>query len=162
MASASAPLALFGCMAVTAIAAALGAAASVDAAAFYSQLAKPAWSPAAWLFGPVWTGLYVLMAVAAWLAWRAGSGRRRAVALALFVAQLAVNALWSWLFFRWHRGALAFADVLLLDALVLATTLAFWRLRPLAGALLLPYLGWIGFATALTWAVWQANPVRLG
>jgi tryptophan-rich sensory protein len=118
-------------------------------------------APAA-VFGPVWTVLYALMGVAAWLVWRerAAPGRRRA--LVLFVAQLAVNALWSWLFFAWHRGGLAFADIALLIVLVAATIAAFWRIRTLAGALLLPYLGWILFAAGLAYRVWQDNPALLG
>jgi tryptophan-rich sensory protein len=76
----------------------------------------------------------------------------------LFVIQLAINALWSWLFFVWHRGALAFADVLLLWLLILATIVAFRRFSSLAAALLLPYLAWVTFASALTFAVWRRNP----
>jgi len=86
-------------------AAAIGAIASVDAAAFYAQLSKPSWAPPAAAFGPVWTVLYALMGVSAWLVWRSPRPRRRA--LALFGAQLVANALWSWLFFAWHLGALA-------------------------------------------------------
>lgn len=145
-------------LAITAVAAVLGAVASLDAAAFYGQLAKPAWAPPAGVFGPVWSLLYGLMAVAAWLVWLQRGSREVGTPLALFIAQLAANALWSWLFFGWHRGALAFADVLLLLALIAATLAAFWRIRPLAGALLLPYLAWVSFASALTWAVWQRNP----
>lgn len=145
-------------LAITAVAAVLGAVASLDAAAFYGQLAKPAWAPPAGVFGPVWSLLYGLMAVAAWLVWLQRGSREVGTPLALFIAQLAANALWSWLFFGWHRGALAFADVLLLLALIAATLATFWRVRPLAGALLLPYLAWVSFASALTWAVWQRNP----
>lgn len=145
-------------LAITAVAAVLGAIASLDAAAFYGQLAKPAWAPPAGVFGPVWSLLYGLMAVAAWLVWLQRGSREVGTPLALFIAQLAANALWSWLFFGWHRGALAFADVLLLLALIAATLATFWRIRPLAGALLLPYLAWVSFASALTWAVWQRNP----
>ncbi len=84
---------------------ALGAVASVDAASFYAQLSKPSWAPPAWVFGPVWSALYVLMGIAAWLVWR--SPGLKAVPLGLFSVQLVANALWSWLFFAWHRGALA-------------------------------------------------------
>jgi tryptophan-rich sensory protein len=80
----------------------------------------------------------------------------------LFGVQLALNALWSWLFFAWHRGGLALADIVLLWLAIVATAVAFWRLRPLAGALLLPYLLWVGFATALNFAVWRLNPQLLG
>ena len=149
--------ALAGWLALAFAAAAVGAIASVDAAAFYAQLARPAWAPPGAAFAPVWTTLYALMGVAAWLVWREAQGPRGA-ALALFVLQLAVNALWSWLFFAWRQGAAAFAGALLLAVLIAATLAAFWRIRPLAAALLLPYFLWVAFACALTWAVWRANP----
>ena len=141
-------------------AAAVGAVASVQAASFYSQLARPSWAPPPGVFGPVWSVLYTLMGVAAWLVWRQPqeNGQRHTVPIALFVAQLLVNALWSWLFFAWHLGGAAFADVLVLLALIAATITAFWCVRPLAAILLLPYFAWVGFASALTWSVWQSNP----
>jgi translocator protein len=142
--------------------AAVGAVASVRAGAFYQQLVRPAWAPPGWLFGPVWSLLYTFMAVAAWLVWREQGLRAAAPALALFLLQLLANAIWTWLFFRWRQGAAAFAEVLLLGALILATTLAFWRVRPLAAVLLLPYLGWVSFASVLTWAIWKRNPGLLG
>ncbi|HEU4952001.1 MAG TPA: TspO/MBR family protein [Holophagaceae bacterium] len=142
--------------------AAVGALASVQARAFYAELALPPWAPPGWVFGPVWSLLYTLMAVSAWLVWKdRGFGGARA-ALGLFLAQLAANALWSWLFFAWRRGALATAEILLLDALVLATVVAFRRHRPLAAALLLPYLAWIAFATVLCLTLWRTNPALLG
>lgn len=145
-------------LAVTFVAAAAGAIASMDAPAFYAQLDKPGWAPPAWLFGPVWTVLYLLMGVAAWLVWRERPSQRADGALGLYLLQLGLNALWSWLFFGWRQGALAMVDVVLLLALVAVTAAAFWRIRPLAGGLLLPYLAWVGFASVLTWAVWQRNP----
>jgi tryptophan-rich sensory protein len=147
---------------VTFAAAAIGAVASMQAGSFYIQLARPAWAPPPAVFGPVWTILYVLMAVAAWLVWRVDGFRVARFALTLFLVQLALNAAWSWLFFAWHRGALAFADILLLWALIVATLIAFWRVRPLAGALLVPYLLWVSFASALNYSVWQLNPQVLG
>ena len=137
-------------------AAAVGAVAAVDAASFYAQLSKPTWAPPAGVFGPVWSALYALMAVAAWLVWR--SPGRRAVALGLFGVQLAANVLWSWLFFAWHRGALAAVEVLVLLALIVATVVAFWRISRPAALLLVPYLAWVSFASVLTWAVWRSNP----
>ena len=155
-------LGLIGWLGTCFIAAAIGAAASVRADSFYAGLVRPEWAPPAWLFGPVWTTLYALMALAAWLVWRVGGFGAARGALALFLLQLALNALWSWLFFAWHRGALAFADIALLLALILATMIAFWRIRPLAGALLLPYFLWVCFAAALNYSVWQLNPQVLG
>jgi translocator protein len=154
-------LGLLAWLALVFVAAALGAIASADAPAFYGQLAKPGWAPPASVFGLVWSLLYGLMAVAAWLVWRDKGAAGRTTALGLFIAQLGANALWSWLFFGWRQGALAFADVLLLLVLVVATAAAFWRIRRAAGLLLLPYVAWVGFASALTWAVWQGNPELL-
>jgi benzodiazapine receptor len=146
------------------ITAAAGAIASVNAGPFYAELVRPTWAPPAWLFGPMWSTLYTLMGIAAWLVWREGklNGVNTAGALTLFVVQLFVNALWSWLFFKWHMGAAAFAEVLILWVLILATLLLFWRIRPLAGLLLVPYLAWVTIASALTFAVWRANPNILG
>ena len=135
----------------------MGAIASQEAGAFYQQLARPAWAPPGWFFAPVWTVLYAFMGVAAWLVWR----RRAYGPIALFVVQLSLNALWTWLFFAWRQGALSFVAILLLWALIAATMAAFWRVRRAAAALLAPYLAWVGFAAALTYAVWQRNPQLL-
>ena len=146
------------CLGCTFAAAALGAIASVDAGDFYATLSRPDWAPPAWLFGPVWTTLYLAMALAAWLVWRAGRLPAVRMALALYLVQLVFNALWSWLFFGWKLGGLAFAEILLLWLLILATLVAFWRVRPLAGLLLVPYLLWVSFAVVLNYSVWQLNP----
>lgn len=140
------------------VVAAIGGAASIQAGPFYEQLARPTWAPPSSIFGPAWTVLFALMGVAAWLVWRAADSRAVRVPITLFLVQLVFNALWSWLFFRWHRGALAFADIVLLGALIVATLIAFWRISRLAGALLIPYLAWVIFASALNYAVWQLNP----
>ena len=153
---------LFGWVLASAVAAALGGLASMQASTFYKELARPEWAPPAYVFGPVWTLLYAMMAVAAWLVWRQGGFRAARTALSLFLVQLAANALWSWLFFAWHRGAGAFADIVLLWLLIVATVIGFWRVRALAGVLLLPYLVWVSFASALNFAVWQLNPQVLG
>jgi tryptophan-rich sensory protein len=137
----------------------VGAVASLDAPSFYAKLSKPAWAPLAGVFGPVWTVLYTLMGVASWLVWRKPPADRRA--LTLYVMQLASNALWSWLFFAWHRGAWAAFEILVLLALIIVTIAAFRRVNPLAAVLLLPYLLWVSFATALNWDIWQRNPALL-
>ncbi|HWU84981.1 MAG TPA: TspO/MBR family protein, partial [Rhodocyclaceae bacterium] len=155
-------LGLCGWLVVCFLAAAVGAMASVQAPAFYAQLHKPDWAPPAAAFGPVWSLLYALMGVAAWRVWRCGGFRATGTALALFLVQLAVNALWSWVFFVWHLGLPAFVHILLLWLLVAATLLLFWRISRLAGALLLPYLLWISFAAALCGSIWQLNPQLLG
>jgi tryptophan-rich sensory protein len=147
----------FGWALLTAIAAAVGGIASRSAAGFYRELDRPPWAPPAWLFGPAWTTLYLMMATAAWLVSRADAPGR-GPALALYVVQLVANAAWTWIFFALRRGAWAFGEVLVLLALVALTMVVFWRIRPAAGALFLPYLGWVSFATALTWSVWRRNP----
>ncbi|WP_235835277.1 TspO/MBR family protein [Piscinibacter terrae] len=152
-------LGLLGWIVTAYFAAAVGAGASVDASTFYGQLTKPGWAPPAYLFGPVWSVLYTMMGVASWLIWKA-PGRTHA-ALGVYLMQLAINALWSWLFFAWHLGAAAFADVALMCILIAATIGAFWRLNHFAALLLMPYLLWVSFASALTWAVWQGNPALL-
>jgi tryptophan-rich sensory protein len=156
-------LGLLACLALSFATSAIGAFASKDAGAFYGALQRPAWAPPAWLFGPVWSVLCLCMAIAAGLVWRSGPPRtERALALALFGAQLVANALWSWLFFAWRLGGPAFAEVLLLWTLVACTLAAFWRISRLAGALLVPYLAWVSFAAVLNWALWRANPSMLG
>lgn len=149
-------------LAVVYAAAAAGALATLNAREFYAELVQPAWAPPGSVFGPVWTTLYTLMGVAAWLVWSKAGFRAAGPALGLFLVQLAVNALWSWLFFAWSLGALAFAEILLLLALIVATGVAFWRIRPLAAYLLIPYLLWVSFASVLNYAMWQLNPQVLG
>ncbi|MBN2438419.1 MAG: tryptophan-rich sensory protein [Deltaproteobacteria bacterium] len=156
------PIDLVAWLAITFIAAGIGSAATIRAGQFYTQLVHPEWAPPPELFGPVWTVLYAMMGIAAWLIWRIGGFRGARTALTLFLVQLAVNSLWSWLFFGWHQGALAFADTVLLWVLIVATLLAFWRIRPLAGALLFPYLLWVSFASALNYLIWHLNPQILG
>lgn len=153
---------LAGWLVLTFIAAAVGSFASLDAREFYGQLTKPSWAPPAWLFAPAWSLLYLLMAVAAWLVWRERGWRGARGALALYVVQLAANALWTWLFFAWRQGFFAFAEILVLWLLVAATAVAFARIRRTAGALLLPYLAWVSYATALAYASWKLNPALLG
>jgi len=140
----------------------IGAIASANAGLFYGELSQPSWAPPAWLFGPVWSVLYVLMGVAAWLVWREHSFRAASTALTLFVAQLFANALWTWIFFVWHQGALSLAEIMALWMLIASTILAFWRLHKLAALLLVPYLAWVSFATALTVSLWRLNPALLG
>jgi len=155
-------LALLGWLLLCFLVAAVGATASVSASEFYAALAKPSWAPPAGVFGPVWSVLYLLMGLSAWMVWRRGGWRAQRGALQLFVLQLALNGLWSWLFFGWRMGGPAFADIVLLIAVLLATMVGFWRASRLAALLLVPYLAWISFASALNWAVWRANPGLLG
>jgi tryptophan-rich sensory protein len=101
------------------------------------------------------------MALAAWLIWRERGFARARGALGLFIVQLALNALWSWLFFAWHRGAFAFVDIVALLLLIVATIVSFAKIRRLAAWLLAPYLAWVSFATLLNYSVWQRNPLVL-
>ena len=143
---------------ITFSAAAVGALATQRAPEFYAALSRPVWAPPASLFGPVWTLLYALMAVAAWLIWKEkgfAGGRRP---LGLFLFQLALNALWSWIFFAWQQGVFAGIEIVALLALIAMTIVAFWRVRPVAGLLLLPYLGWVTYAAVLTFALVRRNP----
>mgnify|MGYP001822960834 CR=1 FL=1 len=144
------------------VASAIGAIASIQAESFYQTLTQTAWAPPAWVFGPVWTTLYAMMAISAWLVWRVDGFRAQSIALTLFLVQLAVNSLWSWLFFAWHLGSLSFIDIILLWLLIVLTLLAFWRVRVLAGLLLVPYLLWVSFAAVLNYSIWQLNPEILG
>jgi benzodiazapine receptor len=154
-------VALVAALVIVYAAAAVGALGSADAGRFYAQLALPSWAPPGWIFGPVWSALYALMGIAAWLVWRARPAAGIGKALALFGAQLAANCLWSWLFFHWHRGAAAFVEVLILWALILATIVAFRRISPVASILMLPYLAWVTFAAGLNLAIWRLNPALL-
>lgn len=149
---------LIGWLILCFMASAIGAVASVQAESFYSQLIQPSWAPPSWVFGPVWTVLYTLMAISAWLIWRTGKFKSNQTALILFLLQLTLNALWSWLFFAWHQGLFSFVDISLLWICIIATLFSFWRLNILAGVLLAPYLLWVTFAAALNYQLWQLNP----
>lgn len=155
-------LGLLGWAGVTFVAAALGSIANVRSREFYTQLSMPDWAPSGSVFGPVWTMLYILMAIAAWLVWKRAGWQGARGALVLYLVQLVLNTLWSWLFFAWRQGGAAFVEVLVMWLAIAATTAMFWRIRPLAGALMLPYLAWVTFASALTHAAWRMNPQLLG
>jgi len=140
----------------------IGALAAFNAPEIYGQMTQPAWAPPAWLFGPVWTTLYAMMAVAAWLVWQRGGMAANRLALGAFFLQLILNALWSWLFFAWLQGAWSVLNIVLLWMLILWTLVLFWRVNRWAGMLLIPYLAWVSFATALNVAMWRLNPQILG
>jgi benzodiazapine receptor len=123
---------------------------------WYASLQKPSWTPPSWLFGPVWTTLYTMMGVASWLVWRT-SPSPLSRPLLYFWLQLALNTLWSFLFFAWESPGLAFAEIILLWLAIAATIVAFRKLSPAASLLLLPYLGWVSFASLLNFAIWRLN-----
>lgn len=158
--------ALIGWIVLAAVAGAIGGIASVNSREFYATLATPDWAPPGWLFGPVWSVLYVLMGVAAWLVWRerpsdVRASNARKLGLQLFVAQLVLNALWTWLFFAWRLGGPAFAEIAVLWIMIALTIWQFTRVRVAAAWCLVPYIAWVSFAAALTWAVWHRNPTLL-
>jgi benzodiazapine receptor len=125
-------------------------------APWYAHLAKPSFNPPNWIFGPVWTTLYVLMAIAVWRVLGSDAQQKRA-ALNLFFLQLALNAAWSWLFFGLHAPLLGLCDIIPQELLVVATMLVFWRIDTLAGLCLLPLSCWVGFASLLNFAIWRLN-----
>jgi len=125
---------------------------------WYVALAKPSWTPPGWLFGPVWSALYLMMGVAAWLVWRRAGFSGARLALGLFAAQLVLNAAWSWLFFGFRMPGLAFGELIVLWCAIVATLAAFWRTTAPAGLLMLPYLLWTSFAACLNFAIWRLNP----
>lgn len=124
---------------------------------WYHTLAKPAWNPPDAVFGPVWTTLYVAMAVAAWLVWRQGGLGEARVPLLLFAVQLALNVAWSWVFFGAQQPGWAFVEIVVLWLAIVATTVSFWRRSRAAGWLLVPYLGWVSFAAVLNFTIWRLN-----
>ena len=124
---------------------------------WYAQLAKPKWTPPDWVFGPVWTVLYICMAVSVWLIWRQGGSATAKVPMALFVAQLVLNSLWSILFFGFQQPGIAAIEIVLMWAAILATIVAFWNRSTSASLLLVPYLAWVTFAVLLNWTIWRMN-----
>jgi tryptophan-rich sensory protein len=124
---------------------------------WYANLHKPPWSPPNWIFAPVWTLLYTLMGISAWMIWKRGGLAAAVLPLVLFSIQLVLNGLWSWLFFGLKSMALAFTEIMVLWLAILATILAFWVREPLAAVLLVPYLLWVGFAAFLNFTLWQLN-----
>lgn len=131
--------------------------AQFEPGAWYAALEKPSWNPPNWLFGPVWTLLYTAMAVAAWMVWKQRTEHDVRLALGFWGAQLVLNALWSWLFFGRHAMGLALIEILTLLTFIVVTCVLFWRLRPAAGMLLVPYIAWVAFASLLNATLWRLN-----
>ena len=122
---------------------------------WYPTLVKPSWNPPNWIFGPVWTALYLMMAVAAWLVWRSDSNIRGA--MILFFSQLALNFAWSFLFFGARSPWLGLMDIAMLWLALIITVIAFFQKSAAAGLLMLPYLAWVSFAAILNLAIWRLN-----
>jgi tryptophan-rich sensory protein len=142
---------------------AVGAAASLvttpNIASWFPDLVKPSFLPPDWLFAPVWVALYLLMAVAAWRVWRVRG--LKSAPLVLYAIQLTLNFAWSFIFFGAHRLGPALAEIVTLLIFIVATAIAFWRADRLAGAMMLPYIAWVSFATLLNYEFWILNGARL-
>ena len=126
-------------------------------ATWYPTLRKPAWTPPAWLFAPVWTALYCLMGIAAWLVWNRAGWAATRIPLALFAIQLVLNVAWSGIFFGWRKPAWALAEIVLLWVAIAATACEFWPVSRSAAWLLVPYVVWVTYAAALNFAIWRLN-----
>ena len=137
------------------VAAAGGYATAPEISGWYATLAKPSFNPPNWIFGPVWTALYVLMAIAAWRVWRVASLSSRP--MQLFFVQLAFNLAWSFIFFHAHATGAALIEVAALLSLIVWTSLSFARRDRIAGWLFAPYIAWVSFATLLNAAIWRLN-----
>ncbi len=126
---------------------------------WYPKLRKPAGTPPNSYFGPVWTALYILMAVAAWNVYLKGGGlRQAALPLTLFFIQLLLNIAWSAIFFARRSPSLAFVEIVVLWLFIFATTLAFWKVSPISGWLMVPYLLWVSYAARLNLGIMRLNP----
>jgi translocator protein len=148
--------ALVGWLAASYAAAVIGGVATARSVTeWYPTIAKPEWTPPSWLFGPVWTVLYAMMAVAAWLVWRKAGWS--GPALKVFALQLILNAAWSILFFGMRDPFAGLLDIVALWIAIVVTTVLFFRVSKVAGALMAPYLLWVSFATALNFAIWRLN-----
>jgi benzodiazapine receptor len=124
---------------------------------WYASLHKPSWTPPNWLFGPVWTALYLVMAIAVWLVWRRAGFSGARLALALFATQLALNVAWTGIFFGLRAPGAAFAEIVFLWLFILATAIAFWPISRAAAWLMLPYLLWVAYAAGLNFSIWRLN-----
>jgi benzodiazapine receptor len=142
------------CLAIGAIG---GAVTSISVGTWYQELRKPSFNPPDWIFGPVWTFLYIAMAVAAWRVWRRYCLIGARPALGLFAVQLLLNLGWSVLFFGFQQIGAALIEIVLLFGAIVATAIAFWRRDRAAGLLFVPYVGWVGFAAFLNASLWRLN-----
>lgn len=142
------------CLAVSGIGAAVTA---TSVGTWYQALQKPPFNPPDWVFAPVWTTLYVLMAIAGWCVWRQARFETGRKALTVFAIQLALNLAWSFLFFGLQRVDLALIEIVILLLAIIANTILFWRIDRLAGALFVPYVLWVTYATVLNASLWRLN-----
>jgi benzodiazapine receptor len=130
----------------------------VQASQFYQQLQRPSWAPPSWVFGPVWTLLYLMMGTAAWMVWRKAGFAEARFAPVLFLVHLLFNAAWTGIFFGLELPGVAFAEILVLWLMIALLLVRFWSVEPASGMLMLPYLVWVSYAAALNFALWRMNP----
>lgn len=140
---------------MTAVAGWIGA--QFEPGAWHAALNKPSWNPPNWVFAPVWSLLYLLIAIAGWLVWRHRPAPWTGTAIRFWTAQLVLNVLWSWLFFGLHRPLWALIDIIILLAAIVGFMRSSYKSAPIAAGLFVPYLLWVGFATALNAALWWLN-----
>ena len=124
---------------------------------WYKTIEKPSWNPPDYVFGPVWTTLFIMMAIAAWMVWKKDGFQAVSLAMTLFAIQLVLNIAWSWIFFGMHQPGWAFVEIVILGLAIAATTVAFFRCSRLAGWLMVPYGAWVSFAGVLNFTIWQLN-----
>jgi translocator protein len=125
---------------------------------WYLHLNKPSWNPPNWLFAPVWTGLYTLMGISFYLIWKANVDKHvKTWAIIIFIAQFALNFLWSFIFFKQHQMGWAFVEIVVMWLAILCTIIAFSRINNIAAWLLVPYISWVSFAGMLNYSVWMLN-----
>ncbi|QGQ22024.1 tryptophan-rich sensory protein [Gimesia benthica] len=124
---------------------------------WYKTIEKPMWNPPDSVFGPVWTTLFLMMAIAAWMVWKPEGVKAARMPLTLFAGQLSLNVAWSWIFFGMHEPGWAFAEIVILWLAVTATTVTFFRYSSVAGWLMVPYLAWVSFASVLNFTIWRLN-----
>ena len=124
---------------------------------WYKTITKPSWNPPGWIFGPVWTTLYIMMAIAAWLVWKQAGFKAAQLPLISFAVQLLLNVCWSWIFFGMHQPGWAFVEIIFLWLAILTTIILFFKKSVAAGGLMVPYLAWVSFASVLNFTIWRLN-----
>jgi len=123
---------------------------------WYRTIEKPSWNPPDWIFGPVWTTLYIMMAIAGWRVWTMAD-TKRTLPISLFGIQLLLNLAWSFIFFAMRQPGWAFAEIVVLWLAITATMLTFFQRSKLAGVLFIPYWAWVSFASVLNFTIWRMN-----
>ena len=146
------------CLAIPQIAGGIGALATTpNIDSWYASIIKPSFNPPNWIFGPVWTFLFLLMGIALYFVWTSKQNKARTIGLRVFGIQLILNIVWSYLFFAMHRPDLAFLEIIILLLAIIANMIAFYSIKKTSAYLLAPYLAWVIFASALNFAIWQLN-----